>query len=314
MTDDQPIATRTRNRRPPLDEAPADEGTGTDGIVVLPNFLTPTQLAAMQTAFAAALATAALERRGRLRDQRDAPPYRAGRADARSGLRGRGAASDGHRRSCANTSAPRFELVEAKGWRSLPTRRDFHGWHGDAWYDQAKVDHIPREVKLAVYLTDVKAGAFKYIKGSHGKQRPRLVRNDEVPDVPPEQVVASPGRRGRRSCSTPRASTARACRSSSAARGLLQLPRPARAAAAGRHRLLPLSPAAAQRRVPRRSDSGGPAHPRLRQQDELLPGFMPPGKHGVWQRVTHSGFATKVHLNVSGCALPAPKKLLRIGR
>src|SRR5258705_7811603 len=27
-----------------------------------------------------------------------------------------------------------FALVEAKGWRSLPTRRDFHGWHGDAWY------------------------------------------------------------------------------------------------------------------------------------------------------------------------------------
>src|SRR5207302_5031765 len=27
-----------------------------------------------------------------------------------------------------------FELVEAKGWKSLPTKRDFHGWHGDAWY------------------------------------------------------------------------------------------------------------------------------------------------------------------------------------
>jgi hypothetical protein len=31
---------------------------------------------------------------------------------------------------------PKFELTEAKGWKSLPTRRDFHGWHGDAWYDQ----------------------------------------------------------------------------------------------------------------------------------------------------------------------------------
>src|SRR5436305_1986424 len=29
-----------------------------------------------------------------------------------------------------------FELVEAKGWQSLPTPEDFHGWHGDAWYDQ----------------------------------------------------------------------------------------------------------------------------------------------------------------------------------
>src|SRR5216110_288406 len=34
---------------------------------------------------------------------------------------------------------PNFELVEAKGWLSLPTRKDFHGWHGDAWYDQARV-------------------------------------------------------------------------------------------------------------------------------------------------------------------------------
>src|SRR4051794_20033747 len=24
-----------------------------------------------------------------------------------------------------------FALVEAKGWLSLPTRKDFHGWHGD---------------------------------------------------------------------------------------------------------------------------------------------------------------------------------------
>src|SRR5678815_2214809 len=30
----------------------------------------------------------------------------------------------------------RYELVEARGWRSLPTKRDFHGWHGDGWYDQ----------------------------------------------------------------------------------------------------------------------------------------------------------------------------------
>ena len=85
---------------------------------------------------------------------------------------------------------PGVQLVEAKGWQSNPTKRDFHGWHGDAWYDQERVkDHIPREVKLAVYLTDVKSGAFKYIKGSHGKQAPRPVGRDEVQDVPPEQVV-----------------------------------------------------------------------------------------------------------------------------
>jgi len=73
-----------------------------------------------------------------------------------------------------------FQLVEAKGWKSLPTKRDFHGWHGDAWYDQALVQGIPREVKLAFYLTDVTSGAFNYVTGSHRKQHPRLHQNAEV--------------------------------------------------------------------------------------------------------------------------------------
>src|SRR2546423_6558977 len=64
---------------------------------------------------------------------------------------------------------PGYALCEAKGWQSLPTAHDFHGWHGDAWYDQAQItDRVPREVKLAVYLTDVRSGAFQYIRGSHG--------------------------------------------------------------------------------------------------------------------------------------------------
>src|SRR6476620_6210516 len=52
-----------------------------------------------------------------------------------------------------------YELTEAKGWKSLPTKRDFHGWHGDAWYDQSGLSEIPREVKLAFYLTEVRSGA-----------------------------------------------------------------------------------------------------------------------------------------------------------
>jgi hypothetical protein len=83
----------------------------------------------------------------------------------------------------------RFELVEAKGWKSLPTSKDFHGWHGDAWYDQKQIQHIPREVKLAVYLTDVKSGAFNYIIASHRKQHPQPVRNSEVQDVPRSRIV-----------------------------------------------------------------------------------------------------------------------------
>lgn len=76
-----------------------------------------------------------------------------------------------------------YELTEAKGWKSLPTKRDFHGWHGDAWYDQTAATEIHREVKLAFYLTDVRSGAFNFIKGSHRNQHPRSVKNHEVKDL-----------------------------------------------------------------------------------------------------------------------------------
>ena len=90
----------------------------------------------------------------------------------------------------------RYELVEAKGWKSLPTRQDFHGWHGDAWYDQKRIRHIPREVKLAVYLTDVTSGAFNYIVGSHRTQHPRPVRYSELQDVPSSRIVEVTGSGG----------------------------------------------------------------------------------------------------------------------
>jgi hypothetical protein len=89
------------------------------------------------------------------------------------------------------------ELVEAKGWKSLPTKKDFHGWHGDCWYDQDKVkDRIPREVKLAFYLTDVTSGAFQFIKGSHGKVVPRVYKKHEVPELSLERMVAMTGSAG----------------------------------------------------------------------------------------------------------------------
>jgi len=73
------------------------------------------------------------------------------------------------------------QLREAKGWLSKPTRRDFHGWHGDAWYDQSCVtDRIPREMKAALYLTDVRSGAFEYLRGTHGRQAPRGYRNADL--------------------------------------------------------------------------------------------------------------------------------------
>ena len=89
-----------------------------------------------------------------------------------------------------------FALVEAKGWRSLPTTKDFHGWHGDAWYDPSRVRGIPREVKLAVYLTDVTSGEFHYVKGSQGRQAPRGVREDELKDVADDRIARMTGPAG----------------------------------------------------------------------------------------------------------------------
>jgi hypothetical protein len=89
-----------------------------------------------------------------------------------------------------------YELTEAKGWKSLPTTRDFHGWHSDAWYDQTSASEIYREVKLAFYLTDVRTGAFNYIKGSHRQQHPRILKKHEVNDLPASRLVELTGPAG----------------------------------------------------------------------------------------------------------------------
>jgi len=88
------------------------------------------------------------------------------------------------------------ELTEARGWRSLPTNRDFHGWHGDAWYDQETNKEIPRELKLAFYLTDVRSGAFNYMRGSHRKQHPRPVPNAELKDLSTSDIAEMMGPAG----------------------------------------------------------------------------------------------------------------------
>ena len=89
-----------------------------------------------------------------------------------------------------------YELTEAKGWKSLSTRRDFHGWHGDSWYDQTNETEIHREIKLAMYLTDVRSGAFNFIKGSHRKQHPRSVKNYEVENFEASRFVEITGAAG----------------------------------------------------------------------------------------------------------------------
>jgi hypothetical protein len=91
---------------------------------------------------------------------------------------------------------PRFQLVEAKGWKSLPTKSDFHGWHGDAWYDQGNHSEIPRELKLAVYLTDVATGAFHYVRASHRRRHPRPLRDEEVAGIDGASVLEVRGPAG----------------------------------------------------------------------------------------------------------------------
>jgi hypothetical protein len=90
----------------------------------------------------------------------------------------------------------RYALVEARGWRSIPTKRDFHGWHGDEWYDQQVSNEIAREVKVGFYLTDVRSGAFNYIKGTQRKHPPRRIRTAELPAVPASQVAEFTGPAG----------------------------------------------------------------------------------------------------------------------
>ncbi len=90
---------------------------------------------------------------------------------------------------------PDFVLTEAKGWRSLATDADFHVWHTDQWYDPT-YGRVPRQVKLALYLSDVSSGAFAYLKGSHGQHgAAHWATEDELPGST-DDIVQLTGRAG----------------------------------------------------------------------------------------------------------------------
>jgi hypothetical protein len=89
-----------------------------------------------------------------------------------------------------------YQLTEAKGWRSLPMRRDCHDWHGDTWYDQTVATEIHREIKLGFYLTDVRSGAFNFIKGSHRQQHPHNLKKEEVKELDLSQLIELKGPAG----------------------------------------------------------------------------------------------------------------------
>src|SRR6266849_61687 len=185
----EPIRTRGLQ---PLEVAALSTELETKGIVVLPNLLKPEQLRAMQQAFAARLS--------RMRWNNFDGYYKTERF--RHMIEDVLLLDQGFLDLALHPLVKQilnrylgadYELTEAKGWKSLPTKRDFHGWHGDAWYDQNAAKEVHREIKLAMYLTDVHSGAFNFVKGSHRQQHPRLVKNNEVNDALIFEVMGPAG-------------------------------------------------------------------------------------------------------------------------
>ncbi len=67
------------------------------------------------------------------------------------------------------------QLVECKGWRSRATRKDWHGWHGDGWYDRDAVGDLPREFKLAFYCYHDPALPLQQEDIEYGRYHPLLL-------------------------------------------------------------------------------------------------------------------------------------------
>jgi hypothetical protein len=167
----------------------------TNGIVVLPSLFSPEQLHGMQRAFEARLQRI---RWNNFEGYQKTEIYRHMVEDVL--LLDQGfvdlAVHPLVNQILAGYLGTKYELTEAKGWRSMPTRYDFHGWHGDTWYDQATQQTIHREIKLGMYLTDVSSGAFKFIKGSHRQQHPHNLKKAEVKHLHFSDVIELTGKAG----------------------------------------------------------------------------------------------------------------------
>ena len=166
-----------------------------DGIVVLPDILSAEQLCGMQQAFAARLRQM---RWNNFEGYSKTEPYRHMIEDVLMLDQGFVdlALHPLVKQILNSYLGTDYALTEAKGWKSLPTKRDFHGWHGDSWYDQAVASEIHKEVKLALYLTDVRSGAFNFIKGSHQQRHPFDVKRAEVKTLPMSQLLEVKGQAG----------------------------------------------------------------------------------------------------------------------
>ncbi|HYW72425.1 MAG TPA: phytanoyl-CoA dioxygenase family protein [Pyrinomonadaceae bacterium] len=160
----------------------------TNGVVVLPSIISDEQLREMQHGFAARLSNV---RWNNFDGYQRTETYREMVEDVL--LLAQGfvdlAVHPLVKQILSRYLGPSYQLTEAKGWRSLPTNYDFHGWHGDTWYEQKPDTPIHREVKLAMYLTDVRSGAFKFIKGSHREQHPHNLTRAEVQSLPAGDLV-----------------------------------------------------------------------------------------------------------------------------
>jgi ectoine hydroxylase-related dioxygenase (phytanoyl-CoA dioxygenase family) len=190
---DSPLNATPSRHRSQADQLAAE--LDTNGIVVLPRLLSAEQLSGMQRAFDSRLRRM---RWNNFEGYQQGELYRQMIEDVL--LLDQGfvdlALHPLVKQILSRYLGTRYELTEAKGWRSLPTSYDFHGWHADAWYDQSSEKEIHREIKLAMYLTDVRTGAFHFIKGSHRKQHPHHLKRDEVRDLPLSELTELTGPAG----------------------------------------------------------------------------------------------------------------------
>src|SRR6266481_926884 len=167
----------------------------TNGVVLLPSLLTAEQLRGMQSAFAARLKRL---RWNQVDGYQRTEPYRLMIEDVL--LLDQGfvdvALHPLVKEILARYLGSNYELTETKGWKSLPTKSDFHGWHGDMWYDQTVEKKVHREIKLAMYLTDVHSGAFNVIKGTHQQRHPHNLKRTEIKELPMSDRIELAGPAG----------------------------------------------------------------------------------------------------------------------
>jgi len=68
---------------------------------------------------------------------------------------------------CRQYIGNNFQMTEARGWQTIRTNRNFHGWHNDAWYDVQACGTPPAQLKMGIYLSDVDSGEFCYVETTH---------------------------------------------------------------------------------------------------------------------------------------------------